>query len=196
MGTLADGLSSPSLVHGPYHPRAHCRVSFSSIRSLSGLGRNRFPRIQSVALPLLNYPPRCPKRHFGEYELFPSLISLSPLPSAHPSAFQRTPVRASIPCYRNFTLAKGRSLGFASASTDFRPIRTRFRFGSSPKGINLASEAQLVGSLCKRHAVIPAKPGLRPLVGTWFQVLFHSPVRGTFHLSLTVLVHYRSPGSI
>ena len=27
--------------------------------------------------------------HFGEYELSPSLISLSPLPSAHPEAFQR-----------------------------------------------------------------------------------------------------------
>ena len=25
---------------------------------------------------------------------------------------------------------------------------------------------------------------------------FHSPVRGAFHLSLTVLVHYRSPGNI
>ena len=34
------------------------------------------------------------------------------------------------------------------------------------------------------------------LVGTWFQVLFHSPHRGTFHLSLTVLVHYRSLVSI
>ena len=30
------------------------------------------------------------------------------------------------------------------------------------------------------------------LVGVWFQVLFHSPRRGSFHLSLTVLVHYRS----
>ena len=28
---------------------------------------------------------------------------------------------------------------------------------------------------------------LRPLVGAWFQVLFHSPHRGTFHRSLTVL---------
>ena len=37
---------------------------------------------------------------------------------------------------------------------------------------------------------------LPPLVGTWFQVLFHSPHWGTFHLSLTVLVHYRSPASI
>ena len=34
--------------------------------------------------------------------------------------------------------------------------------------------------------------GLRPLVNERFQVLFHSPVRGSFHLSLTVLVHYRS----
>ena len=33
---------------------------------------------------------------------------------------------------------------------------------------------------------------LRPLVGVRFQVLFHSPIRSTFHLSLTVLVHYRS----
>jgi len=32
---------------------------------------------------------------------------------------------------------------------------------------------------------------LRPLVGVRFQVLFHSPIRSTFHLSLTVLVHYR-----
>ena len=38
--------------------------------------------------------------------------------------------------------------------------------------------------------------GLRPLVGTRFQVLFHSPVWGTFHLSLTVLVHYRCLRSI
>jgi hypothetical protein len=36
---------------------------------------------------------------------------------------------------------------------------------------------------------------LLPLVGMWFQALFHSPPRGAFHLSLTVLVHYRSHGS-
>ena len=33
---------------------------------------------------------------------------------------------------------------------------------------------------------------LRLLVSIWFQILFHSPHRGAFHLSLTVLVHYRS----
>ena len=34
---------------------------------------------------------------------------------------------------------------------------------------------------------------LRPAGRTRFQDLFHSPYRGTFHRSLTVLVHYRSP---
>ena len=37
---------------------------------------------------------------------------------------------------------------------------------------------------------------LRPLVGKRFQVLFHSLVQGAFHLSLTVLVRYRSLRSI
>ena len=34
------------------------------------------------------------------------------------------------------------------------------------------------------------------LVRARFQILFHSPRRGSFRLSLTVLVHYRSSGSI
>lgn len=38
-----------------------------------------------------------------------------------------------------------------------RPIRTRFRYGSVTKELNLASEEQLVGSLYKRHAVIPSR---------------------------------------
>ena len=56
--------------------------------------------------------------HFGEYELSPSLIGLSLLPSPHPEAFQRLLVRSSIPCYRNFNLDMCRSLGFASTAYD------------------------------------------------------------------------------
>ncbi len=41
----------------------------------------------------------------------------------------------------------------------------------------------------RRHTFV-----LRPLVGARFQVLFHSSVRSAFHLSLTVLVRYRSLG--
>ncbi len=59
--------------------------------------------------------------HFGEYELSPSLISLSPLPSVHPEAFQRLLVRTSNWCYPAFILTKGRSLGFASAADDSTP---------------------------------------------------------------------------
>ena len=44
----------------------------------------------------------------------------------------------------------------------------------------------------RRHPVT----GLRPLAGARFQGLFHSSARGSFHLSLTVLVRYRSLGSV
>src|SRR5215210_7270605 len=50
----------------------------------------------------------------------------------------------------------------------------------------------------RSQALTQPKPGaaLLPLVGMWFQALFHSPHGGAFHLSLTVLVHYRSHGSL
>ena len=69
--------------------------------------------------------------HFGEYELSPSLISLSPLPSAHWKAFQRLPIRSSSWCYPTFNLAKGRSLGFASTRTDSGAV-FRLAFASAP----------------------------------------------------------------
>ena len=78
--------------------------------------------------------------HFGEYELFPSLIGLSPLPTSHPNTFQRELVRSSTTCYRGFNLLMGRSQGFASTSTDYTHFKTRFRCGSGPEVLNLASE--------------------------------------------------------
>ena len=69
----------------------------------------------------------------------------------------------------------------------YRPVQTRSRYGSATEWLSLASLKQLVGSLCKRHAVTLSL-GLQPLVGARFQVLFHSPARGSSHLSLTVLV--------
>ena len=133
--------------------------------------------------------------HFGEYELSPSLISLSPLPSAHPEAFQRLLVRSSIWCYPDFNLAKGRSLGFASTATDCAPssdslslrLRASLRL-TSPMTVT----RRFIMQKARRHGTKP----LRPLVGIWFQGLLHSSVRGSFHLSLTVLVRYRSLVSI
>ena len=141
--------------------------------------------------------------HFGEYELSPSLISLSPLPSSHPKIFQHLPVRSSNWCYPTFNLLKGRSLGFASTPADYwtitqdcpyRPVQTRFRFGSVPEVLNLAnkSNSQVHYAKGTQSRITP----LLPLEGRRVQGLFHSSVRGAFHLSLTVLVHYRSLGSI
>jgi hypothetical protein len=80
--------------------------------------------------------------HFGEYELFPSLIGLSPLPTGHRNTFQRISVRSSTVCYYSFNLPMGRSHGFASTTTDYgRPIKTRFRCGSAPEVLNLASKS-------------------------------------------------------
>ena len=77
--------------------------------------------------------------HFGEYELSPSLISLSPLPSAHPEAFQRLLVRTSIWCYPDFILAKGRSLGFASTPSDYVALfRLAFASAAGLVTLNLA----------------------------------------------------------
>ena len=46
--------------------------------------------------------------------------------------------------------------------------------------------------LLKARRQVCATHTLRPVVSTQFQILFHSPRRGSFHLSLTVLLRYRS----
>ena len=56
-----------------------------------------------------------------------------------------------------------------------RPIKTRFRYGSVLTRLNLATQEQLVGSLCKRHVVAHPYIVLPPIINIWFQVLFHSP---------------------
>ena len=132
--------------------------------------------------------------HFGEYELFPSLIGLSPLPTGHPKTFQRQRVRASTMCYHSFTLPMGRSHGFASTTTNFSAL-FRLAFATDPylKYLTLLITVtrRLIMQKARRHHEC-----LRPLVSVWFQGLFHSLIQGSFHLSLTVLVHYRSLRSI
>ena len=134
--------------------------------------------------------------HFGEYELFPSLIGLSPLPTGHPKTFQRQRVRSSTVCYHSFNLPMGRSHGFASTTTDYGAL-LRLAFATAPSLKDLTSPVKVTRRLimqkARRHR---AEARLRPLVSVWFQDLFHSLIQGSFHLSLTVLVHYRSLRSI
>ena len=132
--------------------------------------------------------------HFGEYELFPSLIGLSPLPTGHPKTFQRQRVRSSTVCYYSFTLPMGRSHGFASTATNYIAL-FRLAFATDP----VLNTLTLLETVTRRLIMQKARrhpEGLRPLVSVWFQDLFHSVIHGSFHLSLTVLVHYRSLSSI
>src|SRR5918993_446072 len=107
--------------------------------------------------------------HFGENQLSPSLIGLSPLPTAHPPGFQPWWVRSSTRSYPRFNLAMGRSLGFGSRARDCnRPVRTRFRYGYPPLP---------AGQHCR---AAPPPPPPHPLPGiTWkrFSLLrFRSPL--------------------
>ena len=71
-----------------------------------------------------------------------------------------------------------------------RPIQTRFRFAFGCPSLKLATRIDLLAHSPKGTPSGPKT--LRPVVSTQFQILFHSPRRGSFHLSLTVLFHYRS----
>jgi hypothetical protein len=70
-----------------------------------------------------------------------------------------------------------------------RPIQTRFRYASAYR-LKLAAYFKSLTHYTK--GTLSPQMGLQLFVGIRFQVLFHSPRRGAFHLSLTVLVHYRS----
>src|ERR1700712_2232119 len=135
--------------------------------------------------------------HFGENQLSRSLIGLSPLPTAHPLSFQPKWVRASTPSYRCFTLAMGRSLRFGSATRDSIALFGLAFATASPHGLTSphATTRRLILQKARHHQ--------RPKTHTALTACMHTvsgtislPSRGTFHLSLTVLVHYRSSGSI
>jgi len=121
------------------------------------------------------------------------LIGLSPLSAGHRRRFQPTCVRPSTGSYPRFSLPTDSSPGFASAARDSsRPVKARFRSGSL--SVNLAPRQRLAGSFYKRHAVTPLK-GAPTARGRTVSGTVSLPSRGAFHLSLTVLVRYRSQGS-
>ena len=117
-----------------------------SIRQVFGVWLSLVPatpaRAHPVALPPANTPRGSTSIDFGENQLSPGLIGLSPLPTSHPSGFQPTPVRASTACYRSFTLLMGRSpwLRVVPPATCRPRYRTRFRCGSAGNQLSLAAD--------------------------------------------------------
>ena len=82
--------------------------------------------------------------------------------------------------YSHFNLTMDRSPGFGSYTCNSaiyllmaRPLQTRFPFGSAPSVLNLA--ASIYSPDHSTKGTRSPVDGLSVLVGTGFQVLFHSP---------------------
>ena len=99
------------------------------------------------------------------------------------------------------------SHSFGSTPRHKSPFRTRFRFGSACQWLNLAKEGNSPARSTKSTPLLctptpslllrgKAEQGHRALTACKRMVSgsISFPSRGAFHLSLTVLVHYRSAG--
>ena len=131
--------------------------------------------------------------HFGENQLSRSLIGLSPLTTGHPPTFQRWWVRPSTRSYPRFSLPMARSLRFGSRACDSNAL-FRLAFATAPPHGLTSPHATNSQAHSSKGTPSPRKAPTdcrRTVSGT-----ISLPSRGTFHHSLTVLVRYRSPGSI
>ena len=121
------------------------------------------------------------------------MIGLSLLPTGHPPSFQPRWVRPSTGSYPRFSLPMGSSPGFASAQRDSTPCSDSLslRLGhplTSPRG----ATRWLILQKARRHTKKGAPTACRQAVSGTVSL----PSRGAFHLSLAVLVRYRSQESI
>src|ERR1700735_2177539 len=138
--------------------------------------------------------------HFGENQLSRSLIGLSPLTTGHPPGFQPWWVRASTPSYRRFTLPMARSLRFGSRTRHSTALFGLAFATATPPGLTSRHATNSQAHSSKGTPSPPTPPTWRGKAPTdcrrTVSGTLSLPSRGTFHPSLTVLVHYRSPGSI
>ena len=202
MGTLAGGLGCFPLDDESSHPPSHTPRPRRGIRRLVRVGKREAPspiqRDTSGAPP----PGAAPKCISGRTSYLRVRLAFHRYPQLIRTFCNRSRFGPPRACSARFSLVMGRSPGFGSTASDFvragvaprrtTPFRTRLRSGSACLR-GLASPPtvtrRLILQKARRHQ---GHPWLRPAVGARFQALFHSPRRGAFHRSLTVLVHYRS----
>ncbi len=123
--------------------------------------------------------------HFGENQLSRRSMSFSLLNTGHRKVLQHQPVRSSSIVSHTFNLPMLSSRRFGSINDNYvRPIQTRFRYGSDYYCLNLAT---INNSLTHSTIGTWSPGGSHSIVSNKFQDLFHSPIRGSFHRSLTVL---------
>lgn len=116
--------------------------------------------------------------HFGENQLSRSLIGLSPLTTGHPPGFQPWWVRSSTKSYLRFNLPMARSLRFGSWACNCIALFGLAFATATPHGLTSLhtanSQAHSSKGTQSRDTQQAACPTLPRLVGTRFQVLFHS----------------------
>ena len=111
--------------------RLTCTHYHGGIRSLFGVGNQHLAPSPFSALPPPDLPCSCTSIHFGENQLSPRSIGISPLSTSPPPVLQHWWVRASTDCHIRFTLLMDSSRGFGSHRCyNTRPVRTRLPSGS------------------------------------------------------------------
>ena len=122
------------------------------------------------------------------------MIGLSPLSSGRPLRFQPKWVRPSTGSYPRFSLPMGSSPGFASTTRDYnRRLKDSLSLRLASK-LNLAAHRD---SLAHSTKGTPShRMGAPTARGRAVSGAVSLPSRGAFHLSLAVLVRYRSSESV
>ena len=116
--------------------------------------------------------------HFGENQLSPSSVGISPLPTAPPAVLHHCRVRPSRRRYAPFSLAMGSSPGFGSAPRYCPPSSDSLSLRLQPLGLNLATQSN-----SPAHSSIGTpslgSPKLRLPASARFQTLC-TPLPGAF----------------
>jgi len=95
LGALTSNLGCFPLDIEAYPPTSHWLTKCLSIQSLPWFGTTLAARTKTVALPLRKNINRCASTHFGEIQLAPDSIGISPLTTTHPLFFQQQSVGTS-----------------------------------------------------------------------------------------------------
>ena len=88
------------------------------------------PASQQCSTPNSPLGAGCTSMHFGENQLSPCSIGISPLPTTHPKLLQQSPVRPFTSCYGRCSLVMGSSHGFRSSRCHRCAYHTRVRYAS------------------------------------------------------------------
>ena len=188
---MDDGLGCLPLDDGAYPPPTHCRHTHQRYSEFGCCWYPTRARKHPVAL-----PPRCnkPTLHLNAFRREPAITEFdwpfTPSPRSSPG-FQPRWVRSSTRSYPRFNLPRARSSRFGSRTRDSKTpcsdspsLRLPHDGLASPRITDSQTHFSIGTPSPRKEAPTDRR---RTVSGT-----LSLPSRGAFHLSLTVLVRYRS----